>query len=233
MKVKKRIVKKKLKEPDELRTFATDVYLFLNQHLKKLLLSGGVLLLIILMVVFYRIWQERKEDEANQKYHVALDSYQTASLSYGEENPEDYKKPLSLFDDLVRSYPGTTAGRYSLLYKGTIHLRMGDYDQAISAYQNFLKKAKKDKIYRMLALEGIGYAYEGKKDYEKAVNAYSEIVKSGETPLWSTAHLHLARCYEKMGKKQESIESYKAFLGALPKSQAANLALKKVSMAGQ
>ncbi|MBM4325308.1 MAG: tetratricopeptide repeat protein, partial [Deltaproteobacteria bacterium] len=42
-------------------------------------------------------------------------------------------------------------------------------------------------------------------------------------------HLNIARCYEKMGKKNEALENYKAFLKASPKSLSTNSVLKKVS----
>jgi tetratricopeptide (TPR) repeat protein len=151
------------------------------------------------------------------------------SSPYREGSPAEYKKVLEAFDEVIKTYSRTSSGRLSLIYKGGIHLRLGEFDEAINAYDGFLKKAGKERLYQLFALEGIGYGHEGKKDYEKAVKAYQEIIKLGEKYEWAGAHLNIARCYEKLGKKDEAIENYRAFLKASPKSLSTNSVLKKVS----
>src|SRR4030042_1982318 len=70
----------------------------------------------------------------------------------------------------------------------------------------------------------------GQKDYEKAVKAYQEIIKLGEKYHWAGVHLNMARCYEKLGKTDEALENYRAFLQISPKSLSTNSILKKISI---
>jgi hypothetical protein len=42
-------------------------------------------------------------------------------------------------------------------------------------------------------------------------------------------YLEMGRCYEKLGKKKEALDNYKAFLRASPKSMMTNVILEKVS----
>lgn len=230
MKVKKKITKKKLKQPDEFISFTEKSYLFINQHIKKI--STGALLILILVLSFflYRLWDQKKEDEASQKFISALEAYQMVSSPYREGSPVEYKKALEGFEEVIKTYSRTSSGKQSLIYKGGIHLRLGEFDEAIHSFQTFLKKSGKDKIYQLIALEGLGYAHEGKKDYEKALKTYSEIIKLGESYHWTGVHLNLARCYEKLGKNDEALENYRTFLKISPKSISANAALKKVSL---
>jgi tetratricopeptide (TPR) repeat protein len=81
-------------------------------------------------------------------------------------------------------------------------------------------------------MEGLGYAYEGKKDYEKALQAYQKILEEGENFQLANACLNMGRCYEKLGKKKEALENYKAFLKVSQKSMMTNAVLRKISILG-
>ena len=122
----------------------------------------------------------------------------------------------------LQNFPRTSSGKLSILYKGNIHLRLGEFEEAIKAYESFLQKAGKEKLYRSFAMEGLGYSYEGKKDYEKALNAYQKIIDLGENFQLENAYLGMGRCYEKLGKNKEALENYKNFLKVSQKSQMTN-----------
>jgi len=229
MKVKKKITKKKLKQPDEFLSFSEKSYLWISQHLRKIAMGALIVFIISLSIFLYRMWDQKKEVEANQKFASALEAYQHLISPYQERSQPEYKQVLERFEEVVKNYSRTSSGRFSLIYKGAIHLRLGEFDEAINAYEGFLKKAGKEKLYQLFALEGLGYAFEGKKDYEKAVKTYQEIIKLGREYDWAGAYLNVARCFEKMGKNDVALENYKAFLKASPKSLAANSVLKKIS----
>ena len=78
-------------------------------------------------------------------------------------------------------------------------------------------------------MEGLGYSYEGKKEYEKAVNAFQKVIDLGERFQLGNAYWGMGRCYEKMGKNKEAVENYKLFLKVSQKSQMANIILQKIS----
>ncbi len=78
-------------------------------------------------------------------------------------------------------------------------------------------------------MEGLGYSYEGKKNFERAMNTYQKVIDSGEGFQLANAYLGLGRCYEKMGKTKEALEHYKNFITVSPKSQMANIVLRKIS----
>jgi tetratricopeptide (TPR) repeat protein len=176
------------------------------------------------------MWDQKKEEEANQKFILALEAYQMVSSPYREGSPAEYKKVLEGFEEVINTYSRTSSAKSSLIYKGGVHLRLGEFDEAINAYDAFLKKAGKERLYQLFALEGLGYAHEGKKDYEKAAKAYQEIIKLGGKYDWAGAHLNVARCYEKMGKNDEALENYRTFLKVSPKSLSTNSVLRKVSI---
>jgi tetratricopeptide (TPR) repeat protein len=225
----RKITKKKLKEPDEFISLTAKTLLFFTHHL-KFLAAGGIIVLIIGLGIFIFLkWENKKETEAYQKFGLAERIYQTVSSPYQQGSPTGYKNALEKFNDVIVEFPGTPSGRLSLLYKGNIHLKLGEFDEAIKAYETFLQKAGKEKLIRLFAMEGLGYAYEGKKDYEKALHAYQKILELDSSSQLANAYLSIGRCYEKLGKNKEALENYKAFLKINQKSMMANTVTRKIS----
>ena len=225
----KKIIKKKLKEPDEFITFAERAYLFLTHHSKSIAVGGIIVLILLLVIFFFQRWEKKNEENAYQMFNLAGEANQIISAPYREESLQEYKNVLEKFNEVITKFPRTRSGKLSILFKGNIHLRLGEFEEAIKAYESFLQKGGKEKLYRSFAFEGLGYSYEGKKDYEKAINAFQKVVDMGEGFQLANTYLGLGQCYEKSGKSKEAIENYKNFLKVSQKSQMTNIVLRKVS----
>ncbi len=88
-----------------------------------------------------------------------------------------------------------------------------------------------DKYGVSLAYGNISETYTMMKDYGKAVDAYQQIIAMGETFESEDAYLGLGRCYERLGKKKEVLENYKAYLKTAKKSDGMrNVVLRQVSL---
>ena len=226
---KKKITKKKLKEPDEFITFSQKAFLFISQHLKKVVTGGIILLIIILFIIFFRMWERQKEEEAYRKLGLAMALYQRASSVKQERLPSEYKNVLAKFDEVITEFSRTSSGKLSYLYKGNIHLQLDEFEEALKAYQTFLEKAGRERLYRLFAMEGLGCAYQGKKDYESALRTYQKIIEMGESVQMADSYLNMGLCYEKLGKNKEALENYKAFLKVSQKSMMTNMIMRKIS----
>jgi tetratricopeptide (TPR) repeat protein len=226
----KKITKKKLKEPDEFISFTGQTYLFITRHLKVIAIGGIVVLIILSSIFLYQKWEKKNEEEAYRKFSLAVGIYQMISSPYREGSLSEYKNVLEKFNELITKFPQTSSGKFSFLYKGNIHLRLGEFEEATKSYQTFLQKGGKEKLYRAFAMEGLGYSYEGKKNYEKALEAYQKLLQEGEGFQLANAYLNIGRCYEKLGKNKEALENYKAFLKVSQKSMTTNAVLRKISL---
>ena len=226
---KTKITKKQLREPDEFITVTQRAYQFIAQHLKRIATGAVVVIVLLLAIFFYLKWEEQKEEKADRELNLAAATYQRVASPYGEISQTDYKNVLTKFDEVISKFPRTSAGKLSLLYKGNICLRLGEMEGAIEAYQAFLDKGGKEKLYRSLAMEGLGYAYEGKKDYQKALESYQKVVEMGDGIPLADTYLNMGRCYEKLGKTKEALESYRNFVKVSPKSPMTNTVLRKIS----
>jgi tetratricopeptide (TPR) repeat protein len=229
----KKITKKQLKEPDEFITFTDQAFHFVVNHGRQFMIGGIVVLVVVLSLVLFRFWENKKEGEANQKLSLALETLEAAISPFPQATPANTRGALEKLDELTKDFPRTYAGKLALLYKGSLLLKTGQFDEAIQAFEDFLSKMGKEKAYSLLALDGLGFAYEGKKDYEKAIEKYKQIITTDEKFESGEAYLKIGRCYEKLGKSKEALESYQSFLKASPKSLFANAVSRKVSLLGK
>ncbi|NWF92975.1 MAG: tetratricopeptide repeat protein [Syntrophaceae bacterium] len=226
----KKISKKKLKEPDEFISFTERAFLWVTKHSKKIVLGGIIVFVIALSVFVFQKWEASKEEEAHRKFSSAMEMLRMASSPYQEESTSVYQNLSERFAEIIKKFPRTSSGRLSLLYKGNVQLRIGEFEEAAKSYEAFLRKGPKERLYRAFALEGLAYSYEGKREYEKALENYQKIVEGGETFQLPNAYLGLGRCYEKLNKKKEALENYRAFLKLSQKSSMTNAVLRKISI---
>ena len=224
-----KIIKKKLKEPDEFISFTERTFIFITHHSKSIVIGGIIILVLVLSIFFLLRWEKKNEEKANQMLNLAIETYQIVSGPYQEGSLEDHRNVLEKINEVINKFPRTSSGKLSILYKGNLHLRLGEVDEAIKAYETFIQKSGKEKLYRLFAMEGLGYSYEEKKDYDRAINAYQKISQLGEDFQSANVYLGMGRCYEKLGKYQEALENYKNFLKVSPKSSMTYMILRKIS----
>ena len=229
----KKIIKKKLKKPDEFITLTERTFLFITHHSRSIAVGAGIVLILLLCIFSFEKWEKKNEENAYQMFHLAVETYEMVSSPYRDGSPQEYRAVLEKFDEVITKYPRTSSGKIAMLFKGNIYLRLGEFDDAIKAYEAFLQKTGKEKLYRSFALDGLGYSYGGKKEYEKAVDAYQRLAGLGEGFQSADAYLGLGRCYEKIGKSKESLENYKSFIRVSKKSEMTNIVLRKISDLGK
>lgn len=227
---KLKITKKKLKEPDEFITLTERGLLFLEKHLKQIAFGAGVVVIILLVFLGFRWWDREKEAKATEKFNSAIELLQKASSSNKEGDPAELKNALGLFDEVIRQFAGTSSGKIAFLHKGNLHLKLGESDEAIKAYETLLARSGIERVYHSFATEGLGYAYEGKKEYEKALEGFKKVLEKGEAFQSADAHLSIGRLCEKLGKNGEALENYRAYLKVAQKSQKTQFVLRKISL---
>jgi len=225
----KKIIKRKLKEPDEFISFTERMYIFVTQHGKPIALGAGIVLILLFVTFLFRTWDKKNTEDADRTFDIAMEAYQMVSSPYREGSPQEYKNAIERFNEVIAKFPKTQSGKLAVLYKGNILLRQDDFDEAIKAYESYLGKAGKEKLYRAFAMEGLAYSYEGKKEYEKAMQAFQKVIDLGQGFQLASAYLGMGRCSEKMGKTKEALENYKSFMKISEKSQMANIVLGKIS----
>ena len=210
----KRISKKKLKEPDEFITTAAKVLLWTRENLRLILTGIIVGALVASSIVFWRIRTERREAAALNSFHRALEILTSAE----DPSSKRYQEALDGFERIQREYPNSKAAQLAQLQLGQGLLESKQYDKAVETYRTFLERNPAERLYRLFALQNLGYAYEGQGDYQRALDSFQGLVDMGENFLRPSAYISIGRCYEKLGKREEALKNYRIFLEKYPES---------------
>ena len=142
------------------------------------------------------------------------------------KTPDDRREAaLAKYREVESKYKGTGASYLARLGEGALLLDKRDPDGAIAAFNDVLASslAKADTEVRGRALESLGFAYEQKKDYDKALEQYKQLESSDVLGFKQMAPYNEARCYQLKGDKAKAIELLKALREDLMKSTDARL----------
>jgi len=119
---------------------------------------------------------------------------------------------------------GSKSGRLAAdaeLLKATTLLDAGRFDDARAAFEK-AQNGKLDPAMKFLALEGIGYAHEGKKDYDGALSAFAKLESSEAAAsdgfYKDRALYHKARITELKGDKAGAAKLYHQVLDKSPET---------------
>lgn len=194
----RRVKKKELKEDKLVTTFfqARDYY---EDHKKNIFRIGGAALLIIIVAVFMVRSKTGSESQASFELGVALLAAQQA----------DPARVAESFVQIADRYRGTTAGNEALLYNAQTKHIAGQSEEALEAYENYIKKGHKGKYLYPAALAGKAACLEDLNRFKEAAEAYLQAA-SAHKDLFITPgyHLDAARCYRLAGEKSKAREQY-------------------------
>ncbi|MCD6138373.1 MAG: tetratricopeptide repeat protein [Deltaproteobacteria bacterium] len=224
---KKRLTRKQLlKEPDEFLTFSAKAMQFVRANRKTVSFILCGLFLLVLVTVTFRYFSNRSENRAYAKFEQGFAYY--LAQTRGEKSADLQKTLDKRLGEIVEKYPSTTAGQLSLLLYADASYREGSYDRAIELYQRALKTFSHEHMLRKLILNGLGYAYEGKKDYRNAIQAFRSITDTKGKFMKPDAYFNLGRMNEAIKNKEKAIKAYEIIVESWPESLYFDLVREKI-----
>jgi tetratricopeptide (TPR) repeat protein len=223
---RRRISKRKLKEPDEFISTAARIISWTRENLRLILTGIIIVALVAFSMVFWRIRTKKREVEAFNSFHRASEILMSAE----DPSTRGYQEAMDEFKRIRKEYPHTDAGQLAQLQLGQGFLEQKQYDRAVETYRKFLDSNPKERLYRLFALQNLGYAYEGQGDYQNALDSFQELIDMGESFLQPWGYLYIGRCYEKLGKSEEALRNYRRFLEKFPDSAMAPMAKHKIGV---
>jgi tetratricopeptide (TPR) repeat protein len=184
------------------------------------LISGGLVIvcLIIVGVVLWTRHVERQERRASFLLYQGMIALKEADGLTGDEARKGYDKALNILKKVAETHGSTKNGELGLFFVGKCLARLKRYDEAIQHYEAFLSENEKNPLYRALAKQSLGFAYESRKDYEKALVCFKEVAAMDRSFLREEATLAVARIHEAMGQKREALDAYREYLTNHPDS---------------
>lgn len=175
---------------------------FLEENYRALLIGLGVIIVLVVMVWLGKMYQSKRNDEAQSQMYQAERYMEMDSLALALNGDGNYLG----FLDIANDYKLTNTGNLARYSAGMCYLHLGEYENAIE----FLDKySRKDKVLGSLAIGATGDAYVELGDLEKGISKYLEAADFAEnsfnTPLfWMKA----AEIYELDGNFAEALKLY-------------------------
>ena len=202
---------KEVEQTEPLALFVVKVKEYLKENLNQIASIASVILIIGAGIVYWQYTSLKAEQYSFSGFSRALTTMSMEVKTEAERQVAS-QQALEMFKGVVANYPETKTGAASLYYAGNCSLTLNNYDEAIDYYNQFLGKSDKSFLYlRALAYEGLGYAYEGKGEFTKAIEWFEKQKNEGKDVDISVALLNIARCQELSGDNAAACKSYTAF----------------------
>lgn len=203
----RKIKKGDLKEPEKLQVIFLSFLSWAKEHRRKIIAGSVVLVIVVISITAWFFWQQRKENTAMKEYNQAVERLYLLRTQGKEQ------EVARIFEEIARNYRGTRAAGLSLYRLGILHIRANRIDEALKTFREFLESGAPDDEIRALVVSSMGYCYELKGDYKKALEEYEKLMNSkGGKAFASTGYASLARCYENLKDNEKAKDYYQKAL---------------------
>lgn len=205
-----KVQRKDVTEPDEFISTTSRATAYVKNNYRVLFPIAGAVLVLVLITVIWSYYRSGRERAAREAFNQAVTLYQSGG-SGGAEQPSDqtYREALTRFTALADDYGSTASAVTALFYLGESSYHLRDYDKAIEYYNRFLSRSRPGHYLRCFAYEGLGYCYEEKQGYAKAVDFYKQALAEPSPAVPDLLYGAVARCYEALNDKANALDYYK------------------------
>lgn len=210
---KKRITKKRLKEPDEFITSSARIVRWFADNQKVVLSCALIIIVIFLISYTYARNKANKGNQAFMQFYKGVAAYK--NLTY-ESAEKDISAVSALFENIAKEVAGTSGARYAELYMGHTYYKNGKYEKAVESYKNVLKISGEDSIASPIAKEGLAYSYFALKRYKESINIFNEIIESGNPLSKRDIYLTIADVYQSMEDNESAAKILEKVIQEFP-----------------
>ncbi len=225
---KKKITRKELlKKDDEFISLSNRFFQYVSTHTKQLQYLIISLMIIIAIVVGISLYFKQLNKKALAAYNLAYSNLVSDSSS--DKKEDAINKSIEELDRLIRKYGWTKMSTLAIPQLAYIKFGQGNYDEAISLYQTYLKKTKSTSIYHSMAHFGLAAAYEAKSEHQSAIKHLKKILDDKNDFLKEEAMFSLGRVYALNSQEKLSEETFKEFANQFRESPLLPLAKANVT----
>jgi tetratricopeptide (TPR) repeat protein len=186
------------------------------------LLTAGVitiLAVVLISIPAYRIFTRQSEDrawaleiEASRLFHekqAAVSEADKKDATKGQTSMERLIKASMLYDDILNRYPASMAAVIAQFEGGNVYFELEKYDLAEKRYLAFLKKETAQKDLLPLVHLRLAYLYQKQKKDALALDHFRIAYEWEGGFNKDQAGYERGALLERIGKKDEAIETYK------------------------
>ncbi|MEE9271531.1 MAG: tetratricopeptide repeat protein [Candidatus Krumholzibacteria bacterium] len=161
---KKRLRKKDFKE-DHLVTIALKTSNFIQKHFTQVI-SGVVILVAAIGIILFT---------ANARRNTAAEAEQQQALAMDQFMLRNYRAASTTFLTIADRYSSHKVGVVSMYFLGECYLALYRYQDAIDAYDRYLRRAGEEAPFRVAARIGKAYSHEGLTQFQAAAEELEDL----------------------------------------------------------
>lgn len=215
---KRKYTRKQLRQPDEFISFWSRVVEVARDNAPRVVVTILVAILIVAGVWTWSYFSDARAARATEGFTKAFEIYNQAVFPMETKLPptEDgiprfktHEAKLTAAEKEFSRAVQTSSGELKLvaqLMRASTRYGLGKHDEAIADYKAYLAGGDVEQL-RYSAREGIGYCYEAKKQWDKALETFRKLPRDGELK-WQALY-HEGRVLAAKGQKQEAIKVLK------------------------
>jgi tetratricopeptide (TPR) repeat protein len=219
--------KQLLKEPDEFISFTGKMIRLVRTHQKHVTIALGIAVSVLLVFSLVKFFANRAENNAFILLNQANSNYN--SLLVSQDATTALKEVEKDFEYIIKEYSGYKGGKIARVNYANYSYQAGEYDKAAGLYTTALIDFGKNASYANLILNGLGYSYKAKKDYETSAKYFEMIASSDISMLKDEALFNLSKLYVMLGKDHKKTEVLKKIVSEYPESIYIDLARDQLS----
>jgi len=208
--------KKLLKEPDEFITFTGKLIRLVSTYQKQMTIALGIVVAVFLIFSIFKFYANRMENNAFNLLSQANDKFNSVLLS--KDAVTALKEVEKDFEYILKEYSRYQGGKIARVNYANYCYQAGEYGRAADLYSGALKDFEKNPSYGNLILNGLGYSYKAKKDYETSAKYFEMITTSNIPMLKDEALFNLSKLYVILGKDNKRTEVLKTIVSDYPES---------------
>jgi tetratricopeptide (TPR) repeat protein len=202
-----KVLEKELAKPDKFQVIMQEAMAYASTHKKMIIVTSTVIAVLILILLGWFFYERDYETSAMILYNGIFEK------SLRNPTAVNQKQSIDGYQDLVRKYPSSKAAQFARYRLGNLYFQSSDIEKAISWYDSFVKKSPPRSDLTCLAYSALGYCYEAKKDYQKALSYFEKALKVREgNPFEGINERNIARIYEEIPERSKALEHYRRAL---------------------
>jgi predicted negative regulator of RcsB-dependent stress response len=158
---------------------------------------------------------------------TATTTGEDAPFKTSQEREASIEKSM---EEVQAKHGGSRAARTATLVAASAELRQKKYDEALKSYSDFVKEARPEDPLRAVALEGQGYAHEGKGEIDQALASFEQLERENKSDMLVGMGLyHRGRLLVLQNKKEDAAKAFMDVTTAHAGSGAARLAQTRLN----
>lgn len=200
---------------DSIVTLYAKAWMFYEENRNVVYGALAGLVALALAIAGYAYYQTQQQEQAQQQLARIVTTYEQGSYQQALDGTAETLGLLEIADE----YGSTQAGNLATFYAADALYRLGEYDRALTYFQQF---DKTDDLIGASALAAEAAIYETQDDFAAAAEHYQEAANQFESDLTTPRYLMDAgRAYAEAGNFEEALEVYQTIQEDYPESEQA------------